>query len=332
MPTPARPLRPVRSRRRITLAVAAAVVLSLTLGACRVNSVNIAPADKLAAGSPEKMVPSRADVAYGPDAMHKLDIYRPTNGENVGTVVYFHAGGWVSGTRKDTSAIILAQRARGWSVVSVEYRLSPAVRAPQLLADADRSMRWVRANGSSYGLNVGTIVAAGASAGGHIAAMMGAASGVFVDPALPSKLASTSPRPDGIINMVGPADLSTFAQAGGWAPGLIDSFLGCTMGGSDTTLARCDPQYAKYHSPLWWAQLAAWFKAPLPPAYLAYGPFDALVRLDTQGDPLYGPWNMAAGDAATWYETPQWGGHNLDFEINKTMFDTWLTKVKDRSF
>ena len=320
------------SRRRVLVTVASALVLTLALGACRVNSVNLFASDKLAPGSPESAVPSREGVAYGPDPMQKIDIHLPTNGANVGTIVYFHAGGWISGSREQIAPIVLAERARGWAIVSVEYRLAPAVRAPQLLADADRALRFVRANGAGYGLNTSTIVSAGASAGGHIATMMGAAYNQNVDPTLPAKLASTSPKPDAVINLVGPSDLTTLWQAGGWAPGLIDDFLGCTMGGSETTLPRCDIDYARRYSPAFWAALSAYFGTKLMPIYMAYGPWDTLVRVDTQGDVLYQPWQIAGGDLATWYETPEWGGHNIAFDMNKTAFDIFLNKVRDRAF
>ena len=51
---------------------------------------------------------------------------------------------------------------------------------------------------------------AGASAGGHLAALAAAAPGTFVDPALPAELAAVSPRVQGVLDIASVSDFSTF--------------------------------------------------------------------------------------------------------------------------
>jgi len=70
---------------------------------------------------------------------------------------------------------------------------------------------------------------AGAPAGGHLAALAAAAPGVFVDLELPAELAAVSPRVQGVLDLVGISDFSTFGAPGGWAPGLMTTFLDCPV-------------------------------------------------------------------------------------------------------
>jgi acetyl esterase/lipase len=120
--------------------------------------------------------PRAATYEYGPDGHQLLDVYVPDGAPATGApvLVYFHAGGWVAGARTDLPDIDAAQLARGWAVVSVDYALAPEQRFPQPVLDGDRAVRWVRANGGALGLDPRTIVAVGASAGGHIAAWLAA--------------------------------------------------------------------------------------------------------------------------------------------------------------
>jgi acetyl esterase/lipase len=322
--------RPLRRPRRSALARTLAMLVAscmAVLGAC-----TTAPSSGLSETPVSSESPSTAGVRYGPDPAQLLDIHEPTGGAPVGTIVYLHSGGWISGTRTKVSELVASQLGTGWAVVSVDYRLAPVARGPEMLADIDRAVRWVRVNGGRYGIDVSTVVVAGGSAGGHLAAMAGAAAGAFVDPDLPSDLASVSPIPDGIIAMVGPADLSTFWQAGGWAPSTTYQMLGCALGPTDLGYQPCEPGVAEGLSPLTHARAARDSGAVLPPAFLAYGPEDSLVPTATQGDPLYDAWSSAAPVGATHYEHPPGAGHNLEPRIEEAALDAWLEQVATRSF
>ena len=57
----------------------------------------------------------------------KLDVYqaRDAKGPNP-TLIYFHGGGWVQGSKEAASLTFLPFLEMGWNVVNVEYRLGMA--------------------------------------------------------------------------------------------------------------------------------------------------------------------------------------------------------------
>ena len=85
-------------------------------------------------------------------------------------VLYFHGGGWVTGTLDsyDASDRALAQDT-GAIVVSVAYRLAPEARFPAAQDDADASYRWLLDNAAGIGADPKRIALAGESAGGNLA-------------------------------------------------------------------------------------------------------------------------------------------------------------------
>jgi acetyl esterase len=88
-----------------------------------------------------------------------------------GLVVYFHGGGFCTGSigLMENIATNLACCGRA-TVVSVGYRLTPEDPYPAGLDDCDVVTRWVLANASRFGVAPSKIVVAGESAGGNLAA------------------------------------------------------------------------------------------------------------------------------------------------------------------
>ena len=168
------------------------------------------------------------------------------------------------------------------------------------------------------------VVVAGASSGGHLAALAGVAPGVFRDPTLPPELATVSPNVLGVVDWVGPSDLSMFAQAGGWAPPLLTGFLGCAPNEPET----CSSADVAAASPV------NHLDASDPPAYLVYGRDDGLVVPATQGLPLAIRWAAARGDFARpdvlrgiRYEVVA-AGHNITPDVeNVRQLELWLDLV-----
>ena len=94
-------------------------------------------------------------------------------GENAGTILFFHGGGWVLGSI-DTHdgplrAMVKAARA---NILSVEYRKAPEAPYPAALQDAERALQWLREIGPSKGLSAERIIVAGDSAGATISAVL----------------------------------------------------------------------------------------------------------------------------------------------------------------
>ncbi len=99
-------------------------------------------------------------------------IYRG-EGSPTGTLVYFHGGGFVIGSigLMDNVARELTH-ATGAVVVSVGYRLAPEHPYPAGLDDCEAVTRWAGANAATLGAPTGSVVVAGESAGGNLAAAL----------------------------------------------------------------------------------------------------------------------------------------------------------------
>lgn len=119
-------------------------------------------------------------IAYGEIDGEQLllDVYRPPEREEPRpAVLLFHPGAFSGGDRTwmDEFARGLAQA--GYVAFTVGYRLFAESDGrnqwPAPLDDAQRAVRWVRANAAEYGVDSERIAAFGYSAGGALAAQLG---------------------------------------------------------------------------------------------------------------------------------------------------------------
>ena len=314
---------------RGSLTVAWIVLAAFVLAGCLVP-----PGNHLPDASTER-APDLVAVSYGPRSDQLLDIYLPATGNRPFPVlVYLHSGGWSSGSRSIIPDPILAVADHdAAALVSVDYRLVSTRRDgaltntfPTQHEDTDRAIRFIRAHAATWNLDPDMIVVAGASAGGQLALMAGAAPGAFTDPTLPADERVVSPHVQGVLDMVGPSDFSTWGEAASWAPGILTTYLDCPT----TDPTSCDP--AIEHQ----ASIAAYLAPGVPPAYLAYGAQDTLVPPSTQGLPLAKQWAAARGESTleptyargTWYEVAPDAGHNFDLDNSSTAtMALWLDLV-----
>jgi acetyl esterase len=90
-------------------------------------------------------------------------------------IVFFFGGGWTSGTPTQFEHQCRYFSERGMVAITADYRVASRhqVKAVDCVADAKSAIRWVRANATRLGIDPDRIVAAGGSAGGHIAAATG---------------------------------------------------------------------------------------------------------------------------------------------------------------
>lgn len=113
-------------------------------------------------------------------------------------VVFFHGGGWTSGTPSQFNEQSEYLASRGLVCVNVEYRLlkgAPGDPPTVCCRDAKSALRWVRAHAKELGVDPDRIGAGGGSAGGHVAAFTGMVDGID-DPADDVKV---SARPNALI-------------------------------------------------------------------------------------------------------------------------------------
>jgi acetyl esterase/lipase len=89
------------------------------------------------------------------------------------TLMFFHGGGWVGGSKDASTLAALPYLERGMNVVNVEYRLASAALAPAAVEDCRCALRWIYQNAKQYGFDTARLVVAGGSAGAHLALMAG---------------------------------------------------------------------------------------------------------------------------------------------------------------
>ena len=130
--------------------------------------------------------------------------------------VYVHGGSWVSGDY-DTGGFIInrigpALAARGFVVVSLDYRLGPHDHWPAQIVDVKCAIRYLRANARRFHIDPRAIGAWGQSAGGHLVALLGTAGptagwdrGAYRD---------ESSGVQAVVDMAGPSDLLTMGDQG----------------------------------------------------------------------------------------------------------------------
>lgn len=98
-----------------------------------------------------------------------LDLYYPATSTGFVTVVWFHGGGMISGSKSIPEKL----KNRGYAVVAPNYRLSSMAKCPAYIEDAAAATAWVFRNIAGYGGATNKIVVAGYSAGGYLTSMIG---------------------------------------------------------------------------------------------------------------------------------------------------------------
>ncbi len=117
------------------------------------------------------------DVTYAEvdDTWLKLDLHFPLHVSGSKLVVWVHGGAWREGSKSSMPLTKLVEQ--GFTVASVDYRLSPVAQFPAQVHDIKAAIRFLRYLAPRYGFQVDRIAIAGASAGGHLAALVGVSNG-----------------------------------------------------------------------------------------------------------------------------------------------------------
>ena len=160
---------------------------------------------------------ARRDLAYGPMPQHSLDIYSPAAAAcDRPAVLLLHGGAWQRGDKAGSAPIARAYAAAGFVAFAVNYRLidgTPGTIWPAQLSDVQLAVRWIKTHAGEFGVDPSRMAARGASAGGHLAALLatlhqtqpGDMSGLL--PGVPPTVACA-------ITISGPVDLAALATPG----------------------------------------------------------------------------------------------------------------------
>ncbi len=109
-----------------------------------------------------------------------LDLYLPpTNIKGpYPLIIWLHAGSWLMGS-KDETGPALEMLPHGYAVASVDYRFSSVAKFPAQIHDVKAAVRFLRGNAEKYKLDPDHFGVWGASAGGHLAALLGTSGDVL---------------------------------------------------------------------------------------------------------------------------------------------------------
>jgi len=117
----------------------------------------------------------RGDVYASPGGTRlRMTLYLPQDGGAAPRpgMVLIHGGGWIFGTRYQQLWYCREFARHGYVVMTIEYRLMPKYAFPDCLHDCKAAVRWLRLNATHYNVDPDRIVTFGASAGGHLAALL----------------------------------------------------------------------------------------------------------------------------------------------------------------
>ncbi|HEY8748165.1 MAG TPA: alpha/beta hydrolase [Tepidisphaeraceae bacterium] len=165
--------------------------------------------------APPKGVKVESDLQYVPggDKSQSLDLYLPevASERPLPLIVYIHGGGWSGGSKAGCPAVGYVKQ--GYAAASVEYSFSQKAVFPAQIQDCQAAIRWLRANSKKYNLDPDHIGVWGASAGGHLVALLGTAGGKKLFPLIGGN-EDQSDRVQAVCDWFGPADFNTvMAQA-----------------------------------------------------------------------------------------------------------------------
>ncbi|XAL98496.1 alpha/beta hydrolase [Phycisphaeraceae bacterium D3-23] len=205
----------------------------------------------------------------------KLDLYRPPVSDDAAEdaeppklVVWVHGGAWMMGNRWPCPMAFLTDH--GFAVASVSYRFSNVAQYPAQLHDCKAAVRFLRANAEAYGYNADRIGVIGASAGGHLAALLGTTGN---DPETEGELGEhldTSSEVHAVYDLFGPTDLEALSAEIPEESGLAEHSPIAILLGADP---RKRPDLADAADPV------TYLDAEDPPVMIAHGTRDPLVPL-----------------------------------------------------
>ena len=173
------------------------LALAIMAMAVPVASVQAQPAD----------VAEHKDVSYGPHEKNKLDVYVPKSDKPLPLVVWIHGGGWQGGNKGDGGPAKLLL-SHGFAVAATNYRLTDAGPFPAQAEDVRAAIRHLRANAKKYNIDPDHIGVWGASAGGHLVALLGTQSDV--EGLDGDAKADGNVRVQAVVDWFGPSDITRF--------------------------------------------------------------------------------------------------------------------------
>ncbi|HQY87096.1 MAG TPA: alpha/beta fold hydrolase [Tepidisphaeraceae bacterium] len=281
-------------------------------------------------------------TAGGPLTLH-MDIYKANNVDTPTPVVlWIHGGGWTQGSYNDRIPEMLQPLLdQGVSVASVQYRFSSHAPFPAQIHDVKGAVRFLRAHADEYDINPLRIAVAGASAGGHLAALLSTSGGVQTLEGASGGNLDQSSRVMAVVDYFGPTDFFTFRSDVTDPPGLLidstseKSMLSMLLGfdkpgqGIGLLTQHADDPKWEFASFVELARMAnpiTHITPDDPPTFIAHGTADNIVPLKQSQrlrDAL-----MAKGVASQYMEAQDAGHGALGVSVDESAMRFLLDALK----
>jgi acetyl esterase/lipase len=229
-----------------------------------------------------------------------FDLYLPKNkGQGPSTLIFWlHGGAWMLSNKDWDNVKYLVKQ--GYALASVDYRLSGDAIFPAQIHDCNAALEFILAHADSYGIDAKHFVIGGASAGGHLALLLGLARNEKAFGANPSL------KPFAVLDFFGPTDLTTILDEVGPGHGhqVLEDAQQRLFGGSSTNQS----EMSRTASPINYVSQGN------PPVLILHGDKDDLVpysqsqrlhaRLDQLGVSNVFITVQGAGHDGPMFETP----------------------------
>ena len=202
------------------------------------------------------------DVAYGNDALQKMDVYLPEGRSTANTyaLIMIHGGSWAGGDKADFNTDIATVRSQlgNYAIFNINYRLAngSSITLPQLTADIDAAYNFIAGKGAEYNINTTKLALMGASAGGHLAL-------------LKAYKANTDSRIKAVVDLFGPVDMA-WMYNNHPQPAFSQLVIGNLMGTTPTG----NPALYSNGSPI------NFVTASVPPTIIFHGTADQVVPIN----------------------------------------------------
>ena len=205
----------------------------------------------MAYGQPKKQSPPslppgvkiERNIAYVEKNGHernRLDLYLPEKKTGrLPLVVWIHGGGWTNGSKENPQAFWLT--GRGYAVASINYRLSQHAVFPAQIEDCKAAIRWLKAHAEKYSIDPDHVGVWGASAGGHLVALLGTTAEVKELEGTGGNLDQSS-RVQAVVDWFGPSDFVHFdPQLSQRVNSVIEHLLGGPAAENEAKARRASP-------------------------------------------------------------------------------------------
>ncbi len=177
------------------------------------------------------------DLTYGDHERQKFDLFVPKSEKPLPLIIWVHGGAWEGGSKEGNPAVALLSK--GFAVAGINYRLSKHAPFPAQIHDCKAAVRHLRANAKKYNLDADHIGVWGASAGGHLVALMGTSDGVKDLEGDGGNLKESS-RVQAVCDWFGPTDLVKLSPPGA-SPNAVTRLIGGDLGVKKDVASAANP-------------------------------------------------------------------------------------------